>query len=102
MKFWQRWSREYLNELQTRKKWSKALPNVKVGQLVLLKESHEIPQKRKLAKILKVYPKKDGLVRVVGLKTSSGYFKRAIVNILPLPFNDVGQPSNGGRHEEDN
>ncbi|XP_011879940.1 PREDICTED: uncharacterized protein LOC105568687, partial [Vollenhovia emeryi] len=36
--FWSRWSLEYLNELQIRRKWIKDEPNLNIGSIVLLKE----------------------------------------------------------------
>lgn len=37
--FWKRWRRDYLSTLQNRKKWFDKKPNVKIGDVVLLKES---------------------------------------------------------------
>ncbi len=37
--FWKRWRRDYLSTRQGRKKWPDAKTNVKVGDVVLLKES---------------------------------------------------------------
>lgn len=42
--FWMRWRLDYLNSLQQRPKWSKAVANFKVGDLVILKEDHQSPQ----------------------------------------------------------
>ena len=35
-KFWRRWTKEYLVELQKRQKWLKETPNFRVGNLVLI------------------------------------------------------------------
>lgn len=37
--FWERWRREYLATLQARNKWQETRPNIKEGDLVLLKDS---------------------------------------------------------------
>lgn len=96
--FWRRWSDEYLNQLQNRKKWKQQQDNLHESQLVLLKESNKIPLEWSLGRILKTYPGDDGMVRVVDVRTSKGVFRRSITKVVPLPFEqDVGQPSNGGR-----
>ncbi|GFY52144.1 integrase catalytic domain-containing protein, partial [Trichonephila inaurata madagascariensis] len=94
--FWARWSSEYLNELQRRTKWTDVKENLKVGQLVLLKNASQIPMKWTLARVIKIHPGEDGLVRVVDVKTAKGTFTRAVTNLLPLP-GDVGLSPNGGR-----
>ncbi|GFY72539.1 reverse transcriptase domain-containing protein [Trichonephila inaurata madagascariensis] len=93
--FWARWSSEYLNELQRRTKWRDVKENLKVGQLVLLKNASQIPMKWTLARVIKIHPGEDGLVRVVDVKTAKGIFTRAVTNLLPLP-GDVGLSPNGG------
>ena len=37
--FWKRWRRDYLSTLQGCRKWTDERPNVKVGDVVLLKDS---------------------------------------------------------------
>ncbi|GFY40820.1 hypothetical protein TNIN_262271 [Trichonephila inaurata madagascariensis] len=48
-----------------------------------------------LARVIKIPPGDDGLVRVVDVKTAKGTFTRAVTNSLPLP-GDVGLSPNGG------
>ena len=63
--FWKRWKKEYLSSLQPRRKWVNSSPNVKVSDIVLLKD-HESPQGQwPLGIVDKVFPGKDGLVRKV-------------------------------------
>ncbi|XP_058448656.1 uncharacterized protein LOC131428628 [Malaya genurostris] len=40
---WKRWSRDYLSQLQQRSKWKQATTDVRVGQLVLLKQENMPP-----------------------------------------------------------
>ncbi|GFY74990.1 integrase catalytic domain-containing protein [Trichonephila inaurata madagascariensis] len=94
--FWVRWSSEYLNELQRRTKWTDVKENLKVGQLVLLKNASQIPMKWTLARVIKIHPGEDELVRVVDVKTAKGTFTGAVTNLLSLP-GDVGLSPNGGR-----
>lgn len=37
--FWNRWRREYLQNLQTRSKWQETRPNIEPGDVVLLSET---------------------------------------------------------------
>ena len=63
--FWKRWKKEYLSSLQPRNKWVNSSPNLKVDDVVLLK-NHECPQGQwPLGIVDKVFPGKDGLVRKV-------------------------------------
>ncbi|GFW36934.1 integrase catalytic domain-containing protein [Trichonephila clavipes] len=95
-RFWKRWSKEYLGELQARKKWRLPLSNLKLGQLVMLKEPSKIPMEWTLGRIEGIHPGSDGLVRVIRIRTSRGVFTRTAASVCPLPFEDVGPPSNGG------
>ncbi|GFY44062.1 integrase catalytic domain-containing protein [Trichonephila inaurata madagascariensis] len=60
-KFWNRWSTEYLTHLQTRAKWSVQHPNLKVNQLVLLKDPNTKPLDWPMECILEVFPGNDVL-----------------------------------------
>ncbi|GFY51510.1 uncharacterized protein TNIN_295631, partial [Trichonephila inaurata madagascariensis] len=68
--FWARWSSQYLDKLQRRTKWTDVKENLKEGQLVLLKNASQIPMKWTLARVIKIQPGEDGLVRVVDVKTA--------------------------------
>lgn len=83
--FWKRYYNEYLNTLQTRSKWTQSKTNVKVNDIVLLKEDNMPPGKWPLGRIVTVHPGKDGRVRVVTVKTASGLFDRPIVKLRLLP-----------------
>ncbi|UYV61264.1 hypothetical protein LAZ67_1004155, partial [Cordylochernes scorpioides] len=67
--FWKRWNREYLNNLQQRLKWQKSSPNIKEGDLILLKDTISPPAMYwSLGRITKVFPGADGKVRVVEME----------------------------------
>ena len=84
---WKRWSNEYLNKLQQRPKWSKGQVMFKEGDIVLVKNNeHSGYLKWNLARILKVYPGKDNIIRVVTIKDKTGIHKRAVTSIAALPF----------------
>jgi len=87
--FWRRWSSEYLVTLQSRPKWFNNQPNIEPGVLVLLRDDDPEwgPLKWKLGRVVKVYPGKDGKVRVCKVKVPNGReYKRPVVKLSPLPI----------------
>ena len=65
--FWNRWKREYIQSLQVRQKWVKNRRNVRVGDIVLLRDPNLPRNLWKLARVLEAIPGKDGQVRQVEL-----------------------------------
>jgi hypothetical protein len=61
------------------------IPNLRPGDLVLLKEDHTSPLPWPTAVITETHPGKDNSVRVVTIRTLKGTFKRPIAKIYPLP-----------------
>ena len=92
--FWKRWSVEYLNRLQNRPKWLIPRNDVKVNDVVLLKDDNiDYPLKWPLAKVLETFPGPDGKTRMVTLKTADGVYRRSITKICPLPNDDSQIPN---------
>ena len=83
--FWKQWKTEYLKTLQARQKFLKTPPNVEVHDLVLLQEDNIPSAEWPLARISRVYPGKDGVVRTVQLRTPRGYFDRPVHKLRRLP-----------------
>ncbi|XP_043067314.1 uncharacterized protein [Drosophila bipectinata] len=69
---------KYLTSLQQRPKWTKATTNIKIGSVVLVKESNTLPASWHLAWVIETYPGRDNIVRAVRLKMASGEFTRPI------------------------
>lgn len=92
--FWQRWSSEYLNTLQSRHKWTRHSGNITPGVVVLLKEDNTPPQSWKLGKIVAVYPGADSTVRVADVQTATGLYRRPVSKLAPLPFESNFPQSN--------
>ena len=63
--FWGRWRKEFLQVLQTRQKWITRSRNLRIGDIVLLKEDDAQRNCWRLAHVDKTYPSLDGLVRKV-------------------------------------
>lgn len=69
--FWFRWRREYLNNLQSREKWVKKRRNLKVGDVVMIKDDNFSRNRWRLGRISKAHEDVDGLVRKVRLTVGS-------------------------------
>lgn len=72
--FWISWKKEYLLSLQPRQKWQKNRRNLKVNDIVLLKDEQAPQNEWKLARIAEVYPESDDRVRKVRLLISDTTF----------------------------
>lgn len=85
--FWRAWSKDYLSSLNERTKWRKVLPNLKVGDVVLLLNPNAPPLHWPLGKVTKVVCGKDGHVRVVEVQTSDKKLHtRAVSKVVLLPI----------------
>ncbi|XP_053691399.1 uncharacterized protein LOC128739922 [Sabethes cyaneus] len=82
--YWQRWSNEYLTELQATSK-KRQTTAVQQGNIVVLREDNLPPLRWPMARITDVHPGADGVVRVVTVKTTNGIYKRPVNRICPLP-----------------
>lgn len=63
--FWQRWRREYLALLQTRRVWQRPKSNLQVGDVVVIHDQNERRADWLLGRVSEVMPGADGLVRKV-------------------------------------
>ena len=84
--FWKRWTKEYLPELQARRKWNDDQPNYKTGELVLLVEEQQKSARGRwpLARIEEVKVSEDGRVRSVKLRYNGTMLTRPITKVAPL------------------
>ena len=86
--FWQRWSSEYIVHLQKFAKWHRPQRNLAVGDVVVLREDNMVPTKWPIARVMKAHPGKDGVVRVVTIRTPTGTYTRPVVKVAPLLPNE--------------
>ena len=68
---WQRWSTEYLDSFKRISKWHSRSTNLRVGDIVILREDNVVPAKWPLARVVTAHSGNDGLVRVVTVRTST-------------------------------
>ena len=84
--FWARWRQSYLQGLQPRQKWLQPSPNLTVGSMVLIKYDITPPAQWPIARVIKVHPGSDGLIRVATVKTATSEFQRPVAKLILLPI----------------
>ncbi len=82
--FWKRWTTEYITHLQLRTKWKKDSENLKIGDVVLFRDSSVPRNEWLLGRVIKTLKGKDGKVRNVGLQTKDGRQLRPVANLCLL------------------
>ena len=82
--FWKRCLREYLPTLQQRQKWLTNQRNLAVDDLVILADENIPRGQWLLGRVTKVFPGRDGLVRVAEVKTKNNVLKRPIQKLCLL------------------
>lgn len=82
--FWKRWQREYIGELQQRKKWRTDTARLNVGDMVLLQEDGVPPMQWRLGRVARLFPGPDGVARVADVNTVRGCVRRPFTRLCPL------------------
>lgn len=82
--FWQRWTREVLPCLIQRPAAGTTRSVLKVGDLVLIVDGSLPRASWPRGRVVKIWPGKDGVVRVVEVATKAGTLKRATRMLVPL------------------
>lgn len=83
--FWKRWSNEYIAELQQRTKWRTKTAELKLNDLVLIKEETP-PLFWRLGRVSKLFYGPDGIPRVADIATAQGAtIRRALNRLVLLP-----------------
>ena len=83
--FWSRWIKEYLPTLQIRQKWLKCTPNMRVEDLVLVKdETLMVRGSWPKARELEVFPGSDGAVCTAQVQTANSSYVRNIRKLCVL------------------
>ena len=88
---WDQWSQEYLHQLQQHYRWKHQKRYVQTGDVVLLNDKELFLHSWPLAVVEKVHPGKDGLMRVVTLRTSKGTYDRSVIRVVPLLSDDAAE-----------
>ena len=82
--YWKRWTKEYLPLLALRNKWTKHRENMKIGDIVIFEEDNIERSKWSLARVIKLFYGKDGVVRSVQLKTRDSKLHRPVAKLCVL------------------
>ena len=72
--FWRRWTRDVFPLLVPRRKWNLEKRNVRIDDIVIVQDGTAIRGKWKVGRVIDVYPRNDGKVRNVKVKTASGEY----------------------------
>ena len=80
-KFWRRWLKEY-----DRSKWFREIGALREGNLVLVLDENSPGGHWPMGRISRPLPGKDGVVRTVLVKTSSGEYVRLVSKLSLLDF----------------
>ena len=82
--YWKHWIKEYLPLLTLRNKWTKYRESMKIGDIVIIEEDNIERSKRPLARVIKLFYGKDGVVRSVQLKTKNSTLHRPVPKLCIL------------------
>ena len=102
--FWKRWSREYVPNLMTRKKWRQEMKVPSAGDVVMITEENTSRPKWQIARVIEGIKGKDGLVRTFRLKTAKGIILRPVqrLHLLEPDETDVEIQETENEGEEKN
>lgn len=82
--FWNKFRQQYLNILQCRQKWLKSIKNLSVGDVVMDVVPDAPRNSWPLARVTRVFPSADGIVRSVEIKTQNSTYHRPVSKIVLL------------------
>ncbi len=86
------WRGCYIQSLQARSKWKTMKENIKIGELVLVKDQTLLNSSRwPLGKIIRVFPGNDKLVRTVDVLCNGKTYRRPIHMLVPLQLEESQQ-----------
>ena len=82
--FWRRWRTYYLDTLRSRSKWTKERPNLKQGDVVIVRNKQLPRNDWPLGIIEAANPSSDGVVRACEVRMTNGNFRRAVTDLVLL------------------
>ena len=81
---WSRWVKEYLPTLTLRPKWNTPSPSLELGAVVLIVDPNGPRNSWPMGIIERVFPGKDGVIRVVDVRTNDGIYRRCVRQLVVL------------------
>ena len=82
--FWQRWLKEWVPGLNRATKWYKERDNLKKGDIVIVISADSPRAHWPLAKVINVFPGKDGRVRIAEIQIGNKLLKRSVTKLCLL------------------
>nr|CAB3263157.1 uncharacterized protein LOC104265735 [Phallusia mammillata] len=82
--FWRRWMQEYPRTIIARQKWHERKKNFAVNDIVLLVDDSTPRGRWPMGRVLNIFHDKNGIVRSVEVKTSSGVLKRPVAKLCVI------------------
>ena len=82
--FWKKWYSSYLQNLGIRQKWRIPSHQNLHDRVVLIRDDNMSRNEWKMGKIIEEIKSKDGMIRAVKLKTSTGILRRPIQKLALL------------------
>jgi len=86
--FWRRWVKEYLPSLTRRTKWHGETEPVKTGDMVIIVDEQLKRNSWPRGIIVALHPGRDGVVRVVDVKTNYGIYRRPVSKLCVLKLDN--------------
>ena len=93
---WRRWQSEYLVHLQRHSKWKQIQNNIRVGDIVLMKDVDLFQRTWPMGRVTAVYEGSDGLVRVVDVTNGKNTYRRPIHKLVKLLGHESNSSPSGG------
>ena len=82
--FWRRWRADFLPTLQRRQKWTKAEPNLRIGDVVLVVDDDAPRSRWPLGRVVDAHESADRLVRKVTVRVRGSTYDRPIHRLVKL------------------
>ncbi len=89
---WTAWKAQYLQSIQARSKWRTGGQQLRVGDLVFLKDVTLNYRRWPIARVTAVFPGDDDIVRAVDVACGSRTYRRSTHHLIPLHIGDQPFP----------
>ena len=83
-RYWRCWRREYLPGLTKRKKWNVPAENLQDGDIVSIRDDNAVRDRWMFGRVVATHPGRDGIVRVVTVRTADGKHREEPVSRVCL------------------
>ena len=74
-----------------RKKWNTERRNVRVDNIIMVADPNAVRGKWTIGRVMSVYPRSDGKIRNVKVKTPTSEYQRPITKIVIYPAEGHGE-----------